>query len=598
MVPSTSNAQPAQHESEPRKRISLAMQAALLFVAVALGPVVFVSLWLTGLYRSAIETSEKQLQMSALAELATQALRGVTDVQADAEAVAGAISQAVAQPGEQAIALGAVRSLLATRRSIQAVRLEVPLAHVSTVLRQVAADASEIPGSTVEQRATADERGVAYAVTSSNRGLVVVPIPTTSPQAARGYVTAQADLAPLVAALRQVAQTRFNANNVQIVVADGQRRLVASYGVNSMASGDDVSRLPIWNIMPAGTPWTTRVGVVSEHVQNGVAMVGAVQTVPQIGWTLAIWRPRDIAYQNLWTLTNRFRIAAGFSVLIALAIGLLASGRIVRPIRILSAQARLIGQRRWREVTINDDRSDEIGDLSRSLKTMAHSLERGEAQLKEEAQLRADLSRFMDRELVEAIVRGDHSLELGGHHTEITVLFADVVAFTSLAESQPPERTVAILNELFAMLSEIVFRHHGTVDKFIGDCIMAVWGAPVRQVDHGQRALAAATEMLRFLEVANENWAKTYEVQLRLAIGVNSGSVIVGNIGSKKRMEYTVVGDVVNVASRLESLAQPNQILVGEATHALANGAFTFRPRGEHKLTGRESSTTVYELIP
>jgi hypothetical protein len=245
MVPSKSNAQPATEESRPRKRFSLSMKAALLFVAVALGPVIFVALWLTGLYRSAIETSEKQLQMSVLAELAAQALHGVTQVQADAEAVAGAISLAVAQPSEQANALVAVRSLLATRRSIQAVRLEVPAARVSTVLRQATAGSPEIPESTVEQRSTADQRGAAFAVIAPNRGVVVVPVPATSAHAARGYVTAQADLLPLVRALRQVAQTRFNASDVQIVVADAQRRLVASYGVKSLASGDDVSQLPI-----------------------------------------------------------------------------------------------------------------------------------------------------------------------------------------------------------------------------------------------------------------------------------------------------------------------------------------------------------------
>ena len=100
-----------------------------------------------------------------------------------------------------------------------------------------------------------------------------------------------------------------------------------------------------------------------------------------------------------------------------------------------------------------------------------------------------------------------------------------------------------------------MFRHGGTVDKFIGDCIMAVWGAPSAQDDHAARALAAAEDMMRFLETANEGWQEKYDVEIRLGIGVNSGEAIVGNVGSDKRMEYTVIGDVVNVAARLEAIA-------------------------------------------
>jgi class 3 adenylate cyclase len=176
------------------------------------------------------------------------------------------------------------------------------------------------------------------------------------------------------------------------------------------------------------------------------------------------------------------------------------------------------------------------------------------------------------------------------------VLFADVVAFTPLAESRSAEEVVSLLNELFSILTEIVFRHGGTVDKFIGDCIMAIWGAPVAQPDHAQRALAAAEDMMRFLETANERFREVYGIEIRLGIGVNSGEAIVGNIGSDKRMEYTVIGDVVNVAARLESIAAPNQLLVSEATRRLAGVGFDLTLVGEKNLTGRKNATTVYQL--
>jgi class 3 adenylate cyclase len=125
---------------------------------------------------------------------------------------------------------------------------------------------------------------------------------------------------------------------------------------------------------------------------------------------------------------------------------------------------------------------------------------------------------------------------------------------------------------------------------------MGVWGAPVPHEDHAQLALAAAEDMMRFLETANENWKTKYDVEIRLAIGVNSGDAIVGNVGSQKRMEYTVVGDVVNVAARLEAIAAPNQILVGETTAHLAGDEFSLTLLGERKLTGRQNATRVFTL--
>ena len=227
---------------------------------------------------------------------------------------------------------------------------------------------------------------------------------------------------------------------------------------------------------------------------------------------------------------------------------------------------------------------------------MAESLEESEKEIARQAQLRANLGRFVSTELADAIVSGQHSLELGGTRRDVSVLFADVVAFTPMAEKREPELVVQLLNELFTVLTELVFRHDGTVDKFIGDCIMAVWGAPLSVDDHAERALGCAEDMMAFLEAGRDQWRERYGVELRLAIGVNSGEAIVGNIGSNKRMEYTVVGDVVNVAARLEALAAPDQVLVAEGTQRRAGDRFELRRLGTRQLTGRAKETEVYEL--
>jgi class 3 adenylate cyclase len=315
-----------------------------------------------------------------------------------------------------------------------------------------------------------------------------------------------------------------------------------------------------------------------------------------IGWAVAMWRPRDQVLSEYIRVRQQIAAVAAGTLLLALIAGFIAARAVTRPVLEITAQARRIGKREWSELAPPSARADELGELGRSIVTMANDLRQGEIEALREAKLRGDLSRFMSKELVDAIVRGEHPLALGGTRMNVSVVFADVVAFTPLAESRPAEAVVAILNELFSVLSEVVFRHGGTVDKFIGDCLMAVWGAPEPHPDHAVRALSAAEDMMRFLETAAAQWRKKYGVEIRLGVGVNSGEAIVGNIGSDKRMEYTVIGDVVNVAARLEAIAAPNQVLVSAATKEMVGDAFSMRLLGERALSGRKQTTQVYEL--
>jgi class 3 adenylate cyclase len=153
-----------------------------------------------------------------------------------------------------------------------------------------------------------------------------------------------------------------------------------------------------------------------------------------------------------------------------------------------------------------------------------------------------------------------------------------------------------LLNELYSLVTEIIFRHGGIVDKFIGDSVMAAWGTPAPAPDHASKALDAAEDIQRFVAVANDDWEERYGVRIRMAIGLNTGECVAGSLGSDKRLDYTLIGDVVNVAARLEREAAPDQVLITERTRDCADPAFETTFIGEHRLSGRRNFTRVYAL--
>jgi class 3 adenylate cyclase len=215
----------------------------------------------------------------------------------------------------------------------------------------------------------------------------------------------------------------------------------------------------------------------------------------------------------------------------------------------------------------------------------------------EETAARTTLSRYLSADVVEAILHDPSTLQLGGERREVTVLFADVVAFTRLALQQPPEIVVALLNDLFTIATEIIHRRGGIVDKFIGDCVMGVWGAPHAHPDDPRRAVQAAEDLRRWLDSANRKWRNQFGLEIRLAMGVNTGTAVAGNLGSEKRMDYTVVGDAVNVAAKLEALAAPGQILVSQATRERIPELGGLRPIAEGPLKARGLTAPVYEVV-
>ena len=185
--------------------------------------------------------------------------------------------------------------------------------------------------------------------------------------------------------------------------------------------------------------------------------------------------------------------------------------------------------------------------------------------LRREAVVVSNFQRYFAPNLASQIAQSEGAVQLGGQKRPVVIFFSDIRGFTPLSESMGPDEIATLLTEYFTEMVEIVFEHSGTLDKFMGDAIMALWGAPIAHADDADRAMKCALDQLVSLERLNKKWKEQDRPELGIGIGINFGEVFAGNIGSDRRLEYTVIGDAVNIASRLCSIAGPNEILISES---------------------------------
>jgi adenylate cyclase len=217
--------------------------------------------------------------------------------------------------------------------------------------------------------------------------------------------------------------------------------------------------------------------------------------------------------------------------------------------------------------------------------------------VEEETTFRDRLMRYHSPTLVDEIMSSRAGTGfLDPAEREVTVLFADIVGFSTRTEGMQPREVARLLNSFFSEMVDIIFEHEGTLDKFIGDAIMAIFGAPNDLADHAARAVQCAAAMNAHL--ARRNVGATEKEQIRIRIGINSGVAVAGDIGSERRVDYTVVGNTVNVASRLEAfVAKPGDIVIGESTHGSLRGRFPTQFLGEQTLKGILRPVKAYQVL-
>lgn len=564
-------------------RIKLALVTAML----AALPLVGVGLLVVDVNAREIETSSQALQLAVTEQLAARLDEHAERTERALASIAAALTDASLQPDAR---LALALRLLEGSPDLDVVAIHDIDGELIDRLRQGEAEVLTPERLDAALRARADEHGRALgdATREADAVRVLLVVPLRAEGRVTGYASAPLSLAAIQREVERLSSAHLASDEGLVVVLDAERRALAHPDGARVLAVDDALDLDVAAL--------ARAPQSGEHVDGaGRRWLSTRVGLARRPWAVVARIPADVAYASL----GEVRAIVMSTIALALAMAVLASFLLARrlsaPIATLVAFTRELAARRFdRRVQI--ETGDELGLLGEALSDAAAELERSEARAREEMAIRADLGRYLPAEVADAIARREQSMELGGQRVDVTVLFADVVAFTPLSDRLPPEQVVALLNELFTLLTQAVFRHGGTVDKFVGDCVMALFGAPVRHPDHARRALLAAQDMLRFCESANAGWKARFGVTVELAIGVNAGEAVVGNVGSRERMEYTAIGDVVNVAARLETIARPQQILVSRAIADRVGDELELTPVGEREVPGRSEPVELFEV--
>jgi adenylate cyclase len=242
------------------------------------------------------------------------------------------------------------------------------------------------------------------------------------------------------------------------------------------------------------------------------------------------------------------------------------------------------------DITLPVSTRDEIGDLTQSFNDMARSL-------REKEKIKRAFSSYVARQVVDEILKHPDEITFSGERRNVTVIFCDMRGFTPLTERLPPEEVVAALNDFYSLMIDLTVKNDGTINKFLGDAVMAIFGAPTAYPDHCLRAIKTALEMQAGVAALSERRLAAGKEGISIGIGISAGEAVAGTVGTENQMEYTVIGDKVNLAARLESNAKPAQILVSESTYKQVADQVEARCLGLISVKGKEEQVIVYEVL-
>jgi len=401
--------------------------------------------------------------------------------------------------------------------------------------------------------------------------LIVVPVLAPEPIAwlCLGFIIDNAVLAQL----KQLTQMEISLLSVQTETLLRLASTIEPY---------QPQQLPLFQTDADGFFWHTDKDlylsrlVVLEHRQPG-KLVALIER----SWPKAL----ENFYRLQWLLLTIALLSIGLASLAAAWLAKTVS----KPVQNLAQGVQAIGQGNY-HVQVQINSQDEIGQLGMAFNTMG-------TQLLEKEKIRTLLGKVVSPVVATELL--SHDVVLGGETREITALFTDLAGFTSIAEHMPPQALVALLNGYLTAMSSEISRHQGVLDKFIGDAIVAFWGAPVADETHAQQAVSCALAMQCKLKGLRTVWRQQGLPLLFMRIGINTGDAVVGNIGSIDRLDYTMIGDTVNLAARLEGANKHygSEILLSEHTYQRVCHIFACRELDKVRVQGKQQPVAIYEVI-
>jgi len=370
-------------------------------------------------------------------------------------------------------------------------------------------------------------------------------------------------------------------------LVDRRGRVLGSTDLARYPLGQDASRLPIFQTIAANKG---QAGQQDYTDTSGTEQIAAYQRVGFADLAVVTQIPMERALTAQRHLLRRTTFLGGAFLFLAFALSFLFSESLTRPIRALAQAAARVAQGDF-QVRLNSGKptGDEIQQFSSTFNGMVEGLQ-------ERDRVKATFAKFHSKEVAEKVMSGE--LKLGGERKSAAVFFSDVRGFTAMSENMDPEALVRILNRYMSKMVHIVLEHGGIVDKFVGDAIMAIWGVPLSKDDDCERALRACIAMRSALAILNEELKAENLPALKIGMGMNFGPLIAGNIGSDERMEYTVIGDTVNTASRIESLTKEfgTDLLISQEFLNRVQGKFIVEKAHEAKVKGKSEPLIIYKV--
>jgi adenylate cyclase len=338
----------------------------------------------------------------------------------------------------------------------------------------------------------------------------------------------------------------------------------------------------------------------------GVARVAQTVKNGSFGWTIAVTESRATFYRATEQIYQQGAVILGATLLLAVVFLLIFSGFLTRPLRlVVKAMHGVIGSTDLSQ-RVDLMYRDETGELAHTFNLMTGELEQAYGQIKSyaletaiarsrEQKVRNIFQKYVPKEVIDQYLNSPESM-LKGENRELSVLFSDIRDFTSITERMRPEELVESLNAYFSGMVDVIVSRRGIVDKYMGDCIMAFFGAPVRHPDDVWQAVQTAFDMLETLERFNERQRANGKTPFRIGIGITHGEVTLGNIGSEKKMDYTVIGEQVNLANRVEKLTKLYKeplVITDAVRHAMGDLAPT-RPLDRIAVRGSAKGVSVW----